>query len=232
MVPSAQQIPPAVAMPALNERLPVGFLGCLVRAQGYRNVLLKHHSTRVGSLARILACAAGQDGGYAKELGLAAELHDLGKFIVPDAILNKAGPLSREEWQVMKGHCVTGYEILSGSGHPLIDLAARVALHHHEAYDGSGYPFGERGDDIPLEGRIVAICDVYDALREARPYRSAFEHAAAVRIIVEGDQRTRPTHFDPQLLNAFTRVQDEFRKLYRNSADTSRGDSGAASPAT
>lgn len=230
MISSTQSPIPTVATPALNERLPVGFLGCLVRTQGYRHALLKHHSERVGSLAGILARAAGQDGGYAQELEAAAELHDLGKFIVPDTILNKAGPLSREEWQVMRGHCVIGFDILSGSGHPLIDLAARVSLHHHEAYDGSGYPFGERGNDIPLEGRIVAICDVYDALREARPYRSAFDHAAAVRIIVKGDERTKPAHFDPQLLNAFARVQDEFCRLYDKPSDGLLRQSGAARP--
>jgi putative two-component system response regulator len=139
------------------------------------------------------------------ELQLAATMHDVGKVAVPDSVLLKPGPLTPDERAVMERHTVVGHEMLSGSQSALLELAASIALTHHERVDGHGYPRGLRGDATPIAGRIVAVADVFDALTSDRVYRSAIPVLDAVRILDDG----RATQFDPDVLDAFERGLDE-----------------------
>ncbi len=135
-------------------------------------------------------------------LSRAAPLHDIGKIGVPDHILLKPGKLSTEEFELMKRHSSIGAKILAGGHSELIQMAAEIAHHHHERWDGSGYPVGLRGDSIPLPARVVALADVFDALSHDRPYRKAWPLADVLKEI----QRQAGHHFDPDLVAAFMRL--------------------------
>ena len=143
-----------------------------------------------------------------------AQLHDVGKIAIPDGILNKPCKLTQEEYEIMKKHATVGIDavekIMSKTDeHAFLRHALAVVGAHHEKWDGSGYPLGLKGRNIPLEGRLMAIADVYDALISERPYKRAFTHEEARRIIEEESGK----HFDPVLVDAFRRVQDEFVKV-------------------
>jgi putative two-component system response regulator len=141
-----------------------------------------------------------------------AQMHDVGKIGTPDDILNKEGPLDEREWEIMQEHTFNGAYIMSTYPH---SMAREIALFHHEHWDGAGYPYSIAGDMIPLASRIVAIADVYDALRMQRSYKSSFDHQKATAIITE--QRT--THFDPTLVDVYLNIQDEFDRLYTQLKD-------------
>jgi putative two-component system response regulator len=117
----------------------------------------------------------------------------------------------------MKLHTVLGARILEDKQSPYLRMGAEIALSHHERWDGTGYPNGRRGEEIPLSARIMQICDIYDALRSKRPYKAALDHEAAMRIIHEGDERSKPEHIDPRILEAFTDGQELFRGIYEAS---------------
>jgi HD-GYP domain-containing protein (c-di-GMP phosphodiesterase class II) len=136
--------------------------------------------------------------------------------IHPD-ILRKPGKLSREEWEIMKTHCEEGARILGD--HPHLRMAAEIASTHHERWDGTGYPRGLKGEEIPVSGRICIVADIYDALRSARSYKPAFSHDQTAKIILEGDGRTEPGHFDPRALEAFRRRQRDFEEIYASMSD-------------
>jgi putative two-component system response regulator len=157
------------------------------------------HLKRMSDYSARLARRAGEPTDYVEKLRIASQMHDIGKIGLPDSVLLKPGPLSVEERIIMQRHAEIGYEMLADSASPLIQLAAIVALTHHERYDGSGYPRRLTGTDIPLEGRIIAIADVYDALRSARPYKKAFTLRDSLAILRD----SRGTHFDPELLDLF-----------------------------
>jgi len=157
------------------------------------------HIWRMAAIARQLAEAAGWPPARCDLLELAAPMHDTGKIGIPDAILRKPGKLDAEEWGIMKTHSRIGYEILSSSDAPIFQLAAEVALRHHEKWDGSGYPQGLAGEDIPESARIVAIADVFDALTMKRPYKDAWPVDKAVATLREGAGQ----HFAPSLIDAF-----------------------------
>ncbi len=146
---------------------------------------------------------------------MAARLHDVGKIGIPDAILRKPGPLTAEEWAVMQRHTEIGEAILSQSHSSReLKMATEIAGGHHEHWDGSGYPRGLAGESIPIAARITQIADVYDALRSCRPYKTRMSHEEAFSIILNGDDRTRPEHFDPRLLEVFDRQEALFASIF------------------
>ena len=128
----------------------------------------------------------------------------------------------------MRRHATIGFEQLARWPHPILQQAAIIALHHHERWDGSGYPAGLKGSAIPIAGRIAGLADTYDALRMARSYKPAFPHEQAVRVILLGDQRTRPEHFDPVLLSLFARTHYRFRDIFDTYRDPETPDQLAA----
>lgn len=145
----------------------------------------------------------------------AAPLHDIGKVAIPDEILLKPGKLTSDEFSIMQKHTISGAKVIIRTdaivgSHPLLHMARDIAEFHHEKWDGSGYPHGLSGTEIPLPARIMAIADVYDALITKRPYKPAFSHTETVKILLEGDRITQPGHFDPQLLSCFERVHEQF----------------------
>ncbi|MEW6335585.1 MAG: HD domain-containing phosphohydrolase [Thermodesulfobacteriota bacterium] len=145
----------------------------------------------------------------------AAPMHDIGKIGVPDRILLKPGPLDAEEWKIMKLHTVIGGKILTNSDSRVIQAAELIALTHHEKWDGSGYPRGLKGSNIPLWGRISAIVDVFDALTNDRPYKKAFTVDESFKILKEG----AGIHFDPEVVKAFFSIEDEIRAILRETED-------------
>jgi putative two-component system response regulator len=147
----------------------------------------------------------------------AALMHDIGKLALPDSILQKAGPLNAAEWALVKRHPLVGARILAGSDNDIIQLAEIVALTHHEKWDGSGYPRGLKGEDIPLVGRIVAICDVFDALTVRRPYKPAFPLEKAYSILRQGSG----SHFDPAVVQAFFAAEAEILRTHHLYGDDS-----------
>ncbi len=191
----------------------------LVVAAEYKDEETAHHIQRISHYARTLALELGWSAAQAELIFDAAPMHDVGKIGVPDAILLKEGPLTPEEWIVMKRHPAIGESILTGSRSPLLTMAAEIAAGHHERYDGTGYPRGLKGEAISLSGRLVMLCDIYDALRSKRPYKPAFDHAKSCDIILNGDGRTRPEHFDPRVLAAFGRVKNRFAETFDRLSD-------------
>lgn len=184
------------------------------------------HGNRMIHAAVAIGTAMGCDTTAIEQLKIAALLHDVGKCTVPDAILFKAGRLTAEEMQVMTDHAASGHDLLAEIRHPWLNLAADVALMHHERHDGSGYPRGLAGHAIPIHARIVAIADVYDALRADRPYKAGMGHEAALSILTRGDDRTCPAHFDPDVLSAFNARAGDIRRIYE-CADAELGWDGA-----
>ena len=156
------------------------------------------HSDRMGAICSCLADRVGIERGHSELIGIASALHDVGKLAIPDGILNKPGPLTAGERAVIETHAEIGHEMLTGSGDPLLEMAAVMARTHHEWIDGSGYPHGLRGDDIPIEGRIAAVADVYDALTNDRVFRPAFPVGEAMRMIAAG----RGRQFAPPVVDA------------------------------
>jgi putative two-component system response regulator len=160
------------------------------------------HTDRVGDLAAEIGHAIGRSPEWCELLRMAARLHDLGKVAVPDSVLFKTGPLTVEEYEMMKSHTSMGHRILSGNSAPLFQMAAEIAQSHHEWWDGSGYPLGISHQSIALSGRIVAVADVYDALCSRRPYKRAWAKEEAARFVVSG----RNGQFDPEIVDAFVAV--------------------------
>ena len=199
---------------------------CLARAAEFRDDDTGHHIIRVGAYAGIISRELGFSDERAEMLELAAQLHDVGKIGIPDAILLKPGKLEPEEydfirrhcgigkkimetmpqsdWGRLKSHTRVGANILNVRSSPLMMLATRIAQTHHEKWDGSGYPLGLAADDIPIEGRITAVADVFDALSTKRLYKPAFSRQKCFEIMEEG----RAAHFDPKILDAFFASSD------------------------
>ena len=185
----------------------------------FRDVETGAHISRIGLYANKIAEAMNMTIDFIDAITYSSSLHDIGKIGIPDNILLKPGPFTLEEFEIMKGHTTIGANILADSSHSMIQLGSSIALNHHERWDGSGYPRGRRGKDIPIEGRITIICDQYDALMSKRHYKSALEHQEVFRIITEGDGRTSPEHFDPQVLEAFKELAPTFEEIFKTHQD-------------
>ncbi len=177
----------------------------LAIAAEYRDDETGFHIHRMSDYTAAIARKLGKDESYCDLIKLASPMHDVGKIGIPDAILKKPGRLTPEEFQIMKGHPAKGAAVLAGSNNELIQMAHQIALTHHEKFDGSGYPKGLKGEDIPLEGRIVAVADVFDALTSERCYKPAFSIEKSFGILREG----RGRHFDPTVLDAFFAIEQE-----------------------
>lgn len=184
----------------------------LVAAATLRDEETGGHIARTGVYAGMIARGLGLPDDYAEMIALAATVHDVGKIGIQDAILYKPAPLTSQEFEVMKTHTVLGQQMLSGSACPLLQLAASIALSHHERYDGSGYPYRLAGEQIPLASRIVMLADQYDALRSRRVYKRSLDHATTCEILSRGDAVTRPDHFDPRILKTFLEMEQHLAK--------------------
>ena len=210
---------------------------CLGRAAEYRDNETGRHIIRVGRYVGVIARALGLDVGTVRLLENAAPLHDMGKIGIPDAVLLKPGRLDEAEIEIMRRHTVYGCDIVSTMNRedwrgyalhtslgadfmvktcsPILKMASVIAMTHHERWDGTGYPRGLKGEDIPLEGRITAVADVFDALGTKRPYKPAMPADECFRIMEEN----RGTHFDPRVLDAFFASKDEISKIRVDFAD-------------
>lgn len=173
------------------------------------------HIERMSRYSAILARVLGLDGARCEEIRIAAQLHDVGKVGLPAEILSNPALLSQEERDVAEEHCEIGHRILSGWSSPLLDLAAEIALTHHERVDGTGYPHGLFGSEIPLSGRIAAIADVFDALTTERPYRAAWSVEGAVEFMAS----ERGIHFNHELLDRFFTALPEILDVKQQYAD-------------
>lgn len=202
----------------------------LARAAEFRDNETGEHVIRVGAYCEVIAEQLGMPENYCKQIGLAAQLHDVGKIAIPDAVLLNPNKLSRDEFEVMKRHCELGCQIMKpmadeemhmikdqdpsssvvdDADSPLLNMASVIARTHHEKWDGTGYPNGLKGDQIPLEGRITCVADVYDALCSDRPYKVAFPVKKSLEIMLS----ERGTRFDPTVLDAFLERIADIEKI-------------------
>jgi len=187
----------------------------LARAGEFRDSETGNHILRMARYSRLLAEQLGLDTEICELIELASPMHDIGKIGIPDHILLKQGPLDEEEWELMKRHTIIGNEILSGSDSKYLRMGATIALNHHEKYDGSGYPAGLRGNEIPIEARIVAVTDVFDALTTKRSYKNGWNVAEAVEFL----KHNAGTQFDPKCVQGFVTQLDNINRVIQDLDD-------------
>src|SRR6478752_2626014 len=202
---------------AFADQLPHLLAERLCKAWDLRHVETGAHVRRIGAYSEVLALALGMPAAEAATLGKAAMLHDIGKISIPDAILGKTGKLTAEEFATMKLHTREGARLLAGMGHPFLDRAATIALYHHERWDGSGYPDGLRGEECPLDARIVAVADVYDALGQTRCYKEAWSADRIVAFFVDGAGKAFERRVVDALLSSLPRLQELASELPESS---------------
>jgi putative two-component system response regulator len=191
----------------------------LARAAEWRDPETGAHILRMAHYARLIAGRLGLPADFQETLLHAAPMHDIGKLGTPDHILLKPGRHTPEEFDIMKRHTTIGYEILKESSSHVVRLAASIALHHHEKFDGGGYPRALAGDAIPIEGRIVAVADVFDALTSERPYKKAWSLDDATAFL----RQNRGGHFDPDCIDAFFAMWDEVLEIRERFGDEGAG---------
>lgn len=187
----------------------------LAQAVEYKDEATGHHVLRICFFSAILAQALGLPNEKILRIYNSAAMHDVGKISIPDSILLKPGPLTTEEFEIMKTHTTVGAKLLANSKSTLLETGHIIALNHHERWDGTGYPNGLTGTKTPIEGRIVGLVDVYDALRSVRPYKKAYSMEKTTAII----RNSSGKHFDPQLVKAFFKNLSRFEhvdKILRN----------------
>ncbi|WP_420468296.1 HD-GYP domain-containing protein [Panacagrimonas sp.] len=201
------------------ERTRLAVVRCLGKAAEFKDDDTGLHVIRMSHYSRLLGLAAGMSASDAELLLHAAPMHDVGKIGVPDHILKKPGRLTPEEWELMKQHVEFGGQILGQTDSALLDMARTVAMSHHEKWDGSGYPLGLKGEQIPLVGRIAALADVFDALTSIRPYKRAW----SVEEALEHIRRDRGKHFDPALVDRLPQVLPEFEVVRKRYSDAALG---------
>ncbi len=194
----------------------------LTLASEYKDEDSGAHIKRISLYTKVLASALGMSKEYIETIYYASPMHDIGKVGIPECVLLKKGGLTPEEWEVVKTHTTIGAKILRNSNSPYLKMAEEIALTHHEKWDGSGYPKGLKGENIPVSGRIMNIVDQYDALRSRRPYKPVMDHERVVDILTAGDVKSMPKHFDPQVFEAFMRSSGMFREIY----EARRNDAG------
>ncbi len=187
----------------------------LARAAEFRDPETGSHIVRMAQYSELIARCLGMPDAEREMLLIAAPMHDVGKLGTPDHILLKNGRLTPEELLVMREHAMIGYEILKDSTSPVLRMAAQIAASHHEKFDGSGYPFGLAGEDIPLVGRIVAVADVFDALTSQRPYKPAWSLEHARDFLLQGSG----SHFDPRCVDEFLGAWEEVLRIHSRNAD-------------
>jgi cyclic di-GMP phosphodiesterase len=181
----------------------------------YKDEATASHLKRAGLCCAHIARHLGWPAERVEVLQYASLMHDIGKVGIPTDILMKPTGLSPEEFALVKTHTTIGGKLLHGSRSVYLQTAEVIAINHHERWDGSGYPAGLRGEAIPIEARIMALADEYDALRSSRPYKPAFDYILAYRIMVEGNERIKPRHFDPQLLEIFMDTHADIENIYK-----------------
>jgi len=207
----------------------------LAKAADFRSNEDGNHVIRVGYYAKILSQQLGVDRTFSDKLFITSPLHDIGKIALPDSVLLKDGKLTEKEWAITKSHCTLGFDLLSpnllsdnSSNHNLskmvsvvfdiyettrnhlLDMAAEIALGHHEWYNGGGYPYGRKGEQIPLSARIVAIADSYDGMRTKKTYKPAYSHAKTLSMM----QKLSGTQFDPHIFEVFEKCCEDFKRIY------------------
>jgi putative two-component system response regulator len=187
----------------------------LGRAGEYRDNETGMHVIRMSKSCQCLALAVGLGEEHAEQILQASPMHDVGKIGIPDGILLKPGKLDPEEWEIMKTHAEIGADIMGDFDSSLMRMAGMIAFTHHEKYDGSGYPNGTKGSGIPIEGRIAAICDVFDALTSERPYKEAWTVERALDLINEESGK----HFDPELVRLFNEILPDVLTIREQYAD-------------
>jgi putative two-component system response regulator len=185
----------------------------------YKDEETATHIRRVGRYCHQMAKHLGWSEEAQEAISLASPMHDIGKVGIPLEILLKSTKLTPEEFALVKTHTLIGGDILRGSKSKYLQMAETIALTHHERWDGTGYPAGLREEEIPVAGRIMNIVDQYDALRARRPYKTSLDHEVAVRILVEGDERTFPEHFDPNLMKVFIELAPVFKGIFETLED-------------
>ena len=187
----------------------------LGRAAEYKDNETGRHVLRMSHFAHLLAKAHGQSDAWCEDLLNAAPMHDVGKIGIPDAVLLKPGKLDDAEWAIMRSHAEIGADILGEHPGGVLRMASTVALAHHEKFDGSGYPKGLAGSDIPLEARICAIADVFDALTSVRPYKKAWTEEETVEFL----RAQAGKHFDPHLVELFVELVPQMREIRQRWSD-------------
>ncbi|MDN5342973.1 MAG: hypothetical protein PWP28_1848 [Oceanotoga sp.] len=170
------------------------------------------HMGRISFLSYELSKEMNFEEEFCKKIREYSFYHDIGKILIPIDYLRKDGKLNSDEWEIIKNHTIYGANIIGNS--EMLKIAKNIALFHHEKMDGTGYPIGLMGEEIPIEARIVSVVDVYDALRSKRPYKEAFSHEKSIDILINGDERTKPEHFDKKILEKFIDIIEKNKDLY------------------